>query len=256
MARQVKCRWCEAKQQFDEETMMYEESVAKSGRRTKKFFHKICFEEHQESQKSKKVNKPVVCRWCLIEERFDEETMMYVDIYSEKGNRYRKYFHKDCFPKAEEEDKFKRKEEDELDDLMEMIADVHNITVPNVPRQLYSLLQDIRNGTNRYRKKKKIRFKDGVSYPVIKEAYRLSKDDIRWARMNKQFKKLFDEMRYGLAIVHNRIGDAMKAEINRKRQEALAKAREKEMEDLEDEQTRGVKYKKDETSYDISAFLD
>lgn len=210
---------------------------------------------------------PKTCRWCKEKQLFDEKTMTFRISTSANGRDTKVYYHIECLNKYnEKQDKelsdkeFRVVEQVLLDKLVEVAGAIHEAPKPvdlayQMPRIWYHMIQDFRNGTQRYTSNFKKRYKKGVPYEIITEAYKLSKDGIKWARMDKQFKDSASECRYALAIVSNKIPDAIKKLERDKAMDKVNKAREqKELEDMKHE--REAVYKPKKASYDISELFD
>lgn len=93
-------------------------------------------------------------------------------------------------------------------------------------------MQDIRNGTDRYKKGYSKQFKKGVSYIIIREAYRMSEKSIVWARRNRNFKNFDQELNYGLAIVKSNLPKAYKDLKRNKMEKRYEKAKSTKNRDL------------------------
>lgn len=201
----------------------------------------------------------VKCQQCQEKQLFNEEEMTVIEKISDSGRKTRKYFHIKCLNKYKEEQAFKDKEQGELDILVKVAGEIHNAPKPpnlchQFPRMWYHMVQDFRNGTSRYTRNFKKRYKKGIPYPIITEAYKMSKDSIAWAKMDKHFKDTTSEVRYCLAIVSGKIPDALKKAERDASMEKVRKVREKEeLQDMELE--RESVYQKRRASYDISDLL-
>lgn len=204
--------------------------------------------------------RTVKCQHCGDKQPFDEQTMTFIEKVSDSGRKTKKYFHSKCLNKYEEEQQAIDKEQELLDKLVEVAGGIHDAPKPpnlahQMPRMWYHMIQDIRNGTNRYTRNFKKRYKKGIPYDIITEAYRLAQDGIKWSRMDKQFKDFQSEVRYGLAIVNNKIPDALKKAERNASMEKINKIREQEELDRM-EHERDTVYQKKKASYDISDLLD
>lgn len=199
----------------------------------------------------------VKCRTCGETVPFSDrlELMEVKEIYSETTKKTkREYYHKgQCWDKFQEQEQFIKKEMQEKDELNMTIKNLHNIKY-QIPSRIWEMIQDLRNGTNRYEKFWKRKYKGGVPYPVIREAYLMSKDDIEWAKLNRRFPTVEQEMSYCLRIIQKKLNDAHK-KIERSRQsESFAKAKEKNViRDISED--REVKYEKKKSKFDISHIL-
>jgi hypothetical protein len=209
----------------------------------------------------------ITCRGCDEKQPFDEQTMAFTESTSKSGRNTKRYYHNECLNKHNEKKELERqnkeavkKENEALDMLVEVAGLIHEAPKPinlayQFPRDWYHVIQDWRNGSQRYTSKYKKRFKMGIPYDVIAEAYKMSKDSIRWAKMDKHFKDMNSEIRYSLVIVNSKIPDALKKRERDLHMEKVSKVREEhEIENMEHE--REVVYKKKKASYDISEFLD
>lgn len=165
----------------------------------------------------------------------------------EMQGKSRKYYHADCFAEHQADKQKRAEEAAKLDSLVETIKDIHGLI--SIPKQFYPFIQDMRNGTIRFQGKPIKKYKQGVPYEIIEQAYKLSKDSIHWSKENKNFKNSSGELRYGLAIVSNKINDASAYMRNRQKQQSAAAAMQKPSE-------RKVEYKKRENKKDISDFLE
>lgn len=178
-------------------------------------------------------NRIVTCKHCKNKEKYPQVEMHVVDLNVE--GKKPKYWHLDCYEiylkeqqkKEKQEERERRKKDIEnkkWDNLFETIKEIHEIpkeivSTETFPKEIIITLQDWRNGTERFSSNRKIRRKQGIEYDVIEKAYQMSRKQIHWARKNKQFKDIKNEMKYCLAIVRNKLIDA-KNEI--KRQKELA----------------------------------
>lgn len=195
--------------------------------------------------------RKVKCQYCEGKEPYSERYEMSVII---KGKR-NLYFHNECVNKYQEEQEFKRIEEAKLDEVAKKVMKLHGVDV--LPSWFYTELQDLRNGTQRYRSNRKLRYKEGIPYEAFTESYKMKGADIRWAKLNKHFKKPSDEIRYCWVVAKNGLPDAMKRLKKRERQAEIEKLNEKEEEKtVSFEEDRKTEYKKKKSEQDISDFLD
>jgi len=140
------------------------------------------------------------CPVCGI---YDHEDSMVVEKIGGQNKRIHKV---DCYRKYEREKEFKKKEREELDELVEVIKETHDIGI--IPSSFYSYLQDIRNGNELFGKIGKKKSKDGYSYKVIAKTYKYCQDSIDWAIKNKTFKNTSNLLKYTRAIIINNLEDA------------------------------------------------
>lgn len=195
----------------------------------------------------------VKCRFC--ENKDTERDEMEVEEHKTKGgNIQRKYFHKKCYPKYIQEKEFKEKESDEMDKLVETIMKVHEID--NLPHQFYPFIQDLRNGTVLFGKKKK-KYKEGYPYSLIAKTYLHCSESIKYWKKNKDFSSTMIELKYCWAIINDKINVVKKKEIKKEFNKAKKLAEEKEMnkEEVKSAETSVVKFKKQKRNDDISDFL-
>lgn len=203
----------------------------------------------------------VKCRTCeeniLYSERFDKcEIVTKVSETTGKSKNF--YYHKgECWEQYQKQTSFIENEMKEKDELNEMIKGIHCVKF-QLPPRMWELLQDLRNGTNRYQKFFKKKYKKGIPYSVLTEAYRMSKDSIEWARLNRKFRTTEEEMRYCLKIVQGRIEDAYKKIKRTQQVEEFSKAKEHGVvsdiiEDMLD--TREIKTIKKKDELDFSDIL-
>lgn len=193
----------------------------------------------------------LICQVCR-EKDIKENMEVYV-IVSSTGKKTNKYYHKgECWEKFIKEKEKLEQEQKEREELDTVLKEIFDIKV-KYPDNVWWIIEDLRNGTNRFQKFWKKKYKKGYPYSVIAEAFRLSKDDIEWARLNRPFKDLGQEMRYALKIIQKRLEPAYKKKIKTERNEEFSKARESISLDLM-EDIREVEYKKKDI-FDMSDIL-
>lgn len=201
----------------------------------------------------------VKCQECGNTELYTErlEKMEIVSKTSETTNKTRNfYYHKGkCWDKHNKNQNFIVDELGKRDELDIVIKKIYNIKY-QVPPRIWQMIQDLRNGTNRFQKFFKKRYKEGVPYDVIAEAYRMSGDSIKWAKLNRRFRDKEEEMRYGLKIVQSKIEDAYNKLKNSENTKKFSEAKEKVNLDLEFNDNRKVDYnKKKESVEDLSSIF-
>jgi hypothetical protein len=241
----VLCRHCNIK-----DTERDEMEVEKKGNKNT-YYHKQCYPKYLEE---KKVREQVVCRHCNIRdtERDDMEVETTVRNSGEKINTY---YHKKCFPKYLKEKEFKEKESEELDKLVETMLDIHKIN--KIPNQFYPFIQDLRNGTVLFGKKKK-KYKEGFSYLMIAKTYEFCRESIEYWKKKKDFNdSTMMELKYCWAIINDKISFVKKREEKKAFQQAKHKAEEKEQQStgIINHQQKVVEFKKKQRDDDISDFL-
>ncbi len=185
------------------------------------------------------VSMQVICQYCRNKSERDE-------MLFEQQGKSKKYYHVECYAKYLVEREEKQKEVQRLDELMQVIKGIHGID--DIPKGFYPFIQDLRNGTIRFRGPVLKKYKEGVPYEVIEEAYRMSESSIAWSKQNKSFKNTMAELKYGLAIVSNNVNDAYKNIRQRKRLNASMALMQKPDENK-------VEYRK-KASEDITDFVE
>lgn len=192
------------------------------------------------------------CRFCDLKDT--EREQMEVEVYqTASGNVQRKYFHKDCYPKYLKDKEFKKHEQDEMDKLIETIMQIHQIS--NMPHQFYPFIQDLRNGTVLFGKKKK-KYKEGYPFSLIEKTYQSCRESIEYWKKNKQFESTMSELKYGWAIINDKINVVKKKEEKKefaKRKDKLIENEYKNKGEEKNDSIKPIHKKKDEL--DISDFL-
>lgn len=167
-------------------------------------------------------------------------------------NQTKKYFHEDCFDKYLADKAFKENERVELDKLIEVIKEIYGVKI--IHHSVYPFLQDLRNGT-KFFGKYDYKYKEGYSYSLIAETFEYCSETIEYANARKNFNGFSNALRYGLAIVCDKLSFV---ENRRKTRENQKVRMEKHMENIEDVgQEFETNYKKpSKSNTDITAFLD
>lgn len=156
------------------------------------------------------MSKIVKCQWCQIKD--DQDKMI-------KGIHNKGYIHKSeytsCIVEYEKDKEFKRKEQEELDELIDTIVRIMGYSGrQSIPTQFYSsYLQPFRNNDQLYGRIQK-RYKEGFSYKTIKETFEYCEKDIKkyvgQKRENGNFKDVMSELKYAWAIVRNNIENMLR----------------------------------------------
>lgn len=151
------------------------------------------------------------CQICEKEETYPEVDM-FKELKPNTTNRYR-YWHYECFEIEKKDREFKKIESDELDELWELIREIHSLNAikgtKKIFNELFCLIQDLRNGTERFMNYQ-YHYKKGFKYSVIKKSYEMNRKKIEFYRRNKQFKDTKAELKYCFMIVRNNIMNAFK----------------------------------------------
>jgi hypothetical protein len=155
------------------------------------------------------LGRKVKCRSCL---RMDEKSTMIL----EEGKLY---FHQgDCHEEYLRHKEFKRIEAEKWDQLYKYLLQLHSaviIPVANVVR-----LQALRNGEDIVAGKRVKKYKQGVPYELMLEAYKLAEDSIRWCIKNKlNGSNDVKAINYCISIMIGKLNEAWVRQQNRKRQE-------------------------------------
>lgn len=195
------------------------------------------------------------CKWC--KEEVNKETAIVIEketgtlLKSGKPKMLRSYFHEDCIDKHLESEEKKIIEQEQLDSLIRKVIDIHSIRKEDVPRQFYIDIQDIRNG-HRFGSRKNVSSKGGTPYHVIEMAYDQARHHIEYAKLQKSFESCHGELRYGLAIMRDKMPLVRQRELERIRAKKAAKKqlKEKVFDSIESN------YKNKKYENDISDFLD
>ncbi len=131
------------------------------------------------------------CQYCTIK---DLETKVRTD---------RGFYHAyKCYGEHLKEQEFKQKEREELDELVQTIQNIFDLT--GMPRSFYPFLNELRNGDISFGKVRK-RYKQGFEYSVISETYKRYTNDIQYWSGKKDFDSTLSLLKYSLAIVRDKI---------------------------------------------------
>lgn len=191
----------------------------------------------------------VKCQVCNVKDTEREE--MEVEVVGTKTPQ-KKYFHKDCYQEHLENKAFKEKERIELDGLVEKIKEIYGVKV--IPNNAYPYLQDLRNGT-KFFGKNDYKYKEGYSYDLIAETFDYCSETIEYYNRKLKFNGFNNALRYGLAIVCDKLSIVEARRVDRARQEIQI---EKHIEDMKNnENSFDTNYKKPtKHNNDITEFLD
>lgn len=203
------------------------------------------------------MGKYVKCKTCQENVLIKEKTTLmdnYPRVSAETGKVKNNWCHKgECYEKFIAHQAFLDEELNKQNELDLVVKEIHQVNFP-LPRNYWTMIQDIRNGTTRYKRDFKKHYREGVGYDVLKEAYLMSRQNIEWARLNKRFKNLEAELRYCLIIAHSKVNDAHKKMKRTEQSIKQTEAREEQfIEDMME--NRVVKFKKQKSEFDISHIL-
>jgi len=176
---------------------------------------------------------------------------MVVEVVGEK-KPVNKFYHKHCHLEFLKDKEFKEQERKELDKLVEVIMEIYG--VKSIPNSAYPFLQDLRNGT-KFFGKYDYKYKKGYTYDLIAETFNYCSDTIEYWNAKKSFNGFTNALRYGLAIVCDKLSVVEERRKNREKQQMMA---EKHIESVKDDEHEFVSSfkKKDKSNVDITDFLD
>lgn len=189
------------------------------------------------------------CQRCGVSDTVKED--MKVEYVGAKNTPKR--YHESCYEEHLKEKAFKDAERKEMDKLVEVIKQIYG--VKTIPNNAYPYLQDLRNGT-KFFGKYDYKYKDGYTYDLIAETFDFCSDTIEYWNARKKFDGFTNALRYGLAIVCDKLSIV---EQRRKQREKNKQAIEKHLENVNDEdQIFESSFKKKTPSKrgDITDFLD
>lgn len=189
----------------------------------------------------------VKCQKCGISDT-PKDQMEFEEIGAKKT---KKYYHKDCFQDHLKDKEFKEQERVELDKLVELIKSIYGVKA--IPNPCYPYLQDLRNGT-KFFGKFDYKYKQGYTYDLIAETFDYCTDTIEYWNGRKNFSGFSSALRYGLAIVCDKLSVVEQRRKDRERQQRLIEAQ------VEQEQANSqefkTSFKKKKSNTDITDFLD
>lgn len=162
------------------------------------------------------------------------------------------YHNKDCLEKKIKEKEFKLKELEQWDQLYQYIKKLHDLI--NLPPQLITRLQDLRNGQVFKNGSKVKLYKSGIEYDIILEAYKLASKNIEYSLKNKlDNSKDNRALNYCFSIMLGEINNVWENKKRKiKREEDMIREKEKNKPLNMNQPT----YKKNYSDNDISIFLD
>lgn len=193
-----------------------------------------------------------VCQYCRIEDTNKDD--MEVERVKSGTKMINKFYHKHCHEKLLAEKAFKEEESKELDKLVEVVKDIYGIKA--VPNSVYPYLQDLRNGT-RFFGKKNYRYKEGYTYDLIAETFQFCSETIDYWNARKSFDGATGAIKYGLAIVCDKLHVVEQRRKRREQQRALTEIHIQNVDvDDFDEETNNNYKKPTKNKNDITDFLD
>lgn len=192
-------------------------------------------------------NRKVKCKFCAISDTPKSEMIM--EVRKTAKNEYKDYFHEACYPDYLEEKAFKEEESRQRDELNETLKEI--FMRPQMGGYVWTLLTAVRNGdeigliNGRYKAQ---RYREGVTYSKLNEAFKYSQEDIDWALRNKDFNTSITEFKYCLQIA---VGNLINVETKEENYERIAEHLEL-MGDTEEEYVPSFNYDIDKDENDIS----
>lgn len=187
------------------------------------------------------------CQRCGVSDTIKEE--MEFELVGAKQTK--RYYHKHCFQEHLKDKAFKEQERVELDKLVEVIKSIYG--VKTLPNSCYPFLQDLRNGT-KFFGKYDYKYKEGYTYDLIADTFNYCSETIEYWNGRKNFNGFTSALRYGLAIVCDKLSIVEQRRRDKERQEELIN---KHVETVEIESDEFVSsFKKKKTNTDITDFLD
>ena len=200
-------------------------------------------------------NRKVKCKFCQVTDAKQSE--MILEVRNTAKSTYKDYYHEACYPAHLEDKMFKEKEAQERDELNETLKEIFKR--PQMGGYIWTLINAVRNGdeigliNGRYKAQ---RYKEGVSYSKLNEAFKYSADDIDWALYNKNFTNPANEFKYCLQIA---VGNLIHVETQDENYERVSKHL-KLMNTPEDDEEENFEssydYEVDKDENDISFLFD
>jgi len=192
------------------------------------------------------------CQWCNLDDTLMED--MKFEVVGEK-RPIKKFYHKHCHELFLERQAFLDKEAKELDELRLVIEEIYGVQKQGLSKEAYSLLQKLRNGEPVFKKQNTgKRYKQGFTYPLIKETFEHCSDSIEYYNRVKNFTGFMNAFRYALTVIIDKIYVIELRAIEREKQKIQM---EKHIEKMDvEEQVFETNYKKPSKAKDITDFLD
>jgi hypothetical protein len=189
--------------------------------------------------------KSVRCPHCKEYEMWTNRKEMVI----EKGIKCNIYIHAKCYPIYKEEEKVKEKENSQKNKLSEYIKVLHN--VKRIPDNFWYLIEDLRNGTERFKENTSIekKKKKGYGYDVILKSYEMVTKKCLHALATKKFQSEKSKLVYCLRIVEDNLLDAQRKIIQENRKQKIIELEEEKFSEIN--RVRKVDYKKKENKHDI-----
>lgn len=183
------------------------------------------------------------CQYCGLKDATKDKMLQ---IEGKKG-----YYHILCLDKFNVEKEEKQRDLQELDDLYNLVKEIHNTVM--IDKAWFNRIQDVRNGNYNLKGRSEKKKKAGVRYSIIKQAYLMTRDKIEYYQKNKEFENKTHEILYCLLPVLDNLNDAYAKQEQKKSQKKVEKRVEKQVQETLVEEEVVNKKRKDEL--DISNFI-
>lgn len=192
------------------------------------------------------------CLYCKVDDTDKEQ--MEVELVESGTKTLRKHYHKECYVKLLEERAFKAKEAEELDKLVNVIMKMYG--VKTLPNSVYVSIQGLRNGT-KFFGKKNYKYKEGYTYDLIAETFEYCSETIEYWNGRIPFDGATGAIRYGLAIVCDKLFVVEQRRKRREEQRRLADIHLQKVDENDfDDDTNNNYQKPTKNKGDITDFLD
>jgi len=149
------------------------------------------------------------CQWCKEngEKEFTHCDEKPTGQFNKNGSpkMFRKYFHTSCHGLFLDDKECKRIEADKLNDLYQYLLKLHNLIA--LDERMMEKIQDLRNGTIKINNKKVKKYKSGVPYELMLQAYHYNTNTIDDVMRKMHFKEKWNEFSYVFGIITKSVND-------------------------------------------------
>lgn len=149
------------------------------------------------------------CQWCKDN---GEKELMHCDEkptgkFNKNGSpkMFRKYFHPHCHDLFLNDKEYKRIEADKLKDLYDYLLNLHDLIA--LDERMMEKIQDLRNGTIKINNKKVKKYKSGVPYELMLQAYQYNANVIDDVMRKMRFEAKWNEFSYMFGIMTKSVND-------------------------------------------------
>lgn len=158
---------------------------------------------------------PLGKRKCPHCEKYIED-----DNYGFHKKYPKRFIHNHCLVEVEKEYKEYLQSERELNQLVEYVAEIHDINKNMIPKLLYTAFRNLNAGRKPFDNTKLTkRLANGVPYDVIKQCYKEQSERIRKIQRDKGFQDVAGEFKYILIVLLNYLPKTLKRMRNEKSSE-------------------------------------